>query len=127
MAEDAGADGYATVLHHRDEAHPAAWTADVPAALTALARTELRAFCLAAAAPGPPDSTAVLCADQALFGLLTLVWRTGADLADGLLAALEHLHALAEPFTHSVRLAAIRPGSCRPGGRRRPKRRRRGT
>ncbi|MFK0143186.1 hypothetical protein [Streptomyces murinus] len=38
-------------------------------------------------------------ADQALFALLALVWRTGADLAGDLTSALDRLHALAEPLT----------------------------
>ncbi|MFJ3182343.1 hypothetical protein ACIPJN_28680 [Streptomyces sp. NPDC086796] len=132
-AEDAGADGYAIVLHRLVEAGPAAWTADVPAVLAALHRAELGAFYLAAAAsaahrpgalpagPAPaalaalalrrtlPAPTAgqsaaavVLFADQALFDLLTLVWRTGADLADDLPAALDHLHALAEPLAEPL-------------------------
>lgn len=130
-AGDAGADGYAIVLHHLVEADPAAWTADVPAVLTALDRAELGAFYLAATAnashrpgaltggpapaaraalglrrtlpapaPGQPNPTVLLFADQALFDLLTLVWRTGTDLAEDLTPALDHLHALAAPLTH---------------------------
>ncbi|MEO3978967.1 hypothetical protein [Streptomyces sp. CAU 1734] len=129
-AEDAGADGYAIVLHRLVEAGPAAWSADVPAVLAALGRAELGAFYLAAVAgaahrpgalpagpapaaraalvlrrtlptpaPGRPVPAAVLFADQALFDLLTVVWRTGADLAEDLTSALDHLHALAEPLT----------------------------
>ncbi|MEU6184022.1 hypothetical protein [Streptomyces coeruleorubidus] len=49
-AEDAGADGYAMVLHRLVAADPAAWTTDAPAVLEALARPELGAFYLAAAA-----------------------------------------------------------------------------
>ncbi|GHA75442.1 hypothetical protein GCM10010345_92140 [Streptomyces canarius] len=53
-AEDAGADGYAMVLHRLvaadPAADPAAWTADVPAVLAALQLPELGAFYLAAAA-----------------------------------------------------------------------------
>ncbi|MER0477087.1 hypothetical protein ABR737_01710 [Streptomyces sp. Edi2] len=49
-AEDAGADGYATVLHRLVEADPAAWTADVPGVLATLALPELGAFYLAATA-----------------------------------------------------------------------------
>ncbi len=131
-AEDSGADGYAIVLHRLVEADPAAWSADVPAVLTALDRAELGAFYLAATAntahrpgalpagpapaaraaldlrrtlpapapvPGQPSSTVVLFADQALFDLLTLVWRTGTDLAEDLTPALEHLHTLATPLT----------------------------
>ncbi|MEV7157096.1 hypothetical protein AB0N77_21105 [Streptomyces misionensis] len=41
--EDTGADGYAIVPHRLGEASPAAWTADVPAVLTALSATRLRA------------------------------------------------------------------------------------
>ncbi|SCD32051.1 hypothetical protein GA0115243_100885 [Streptomyces sp. ScaeMP-e83] len=131
-AEDTGADGYAIVLHRLVEADPAAWSADVPAVLTALNRAELGAFYLAATAntahrpgalpagpapaaraalhlrrtlpapapgPGQPSSTVALFADQALFDLLTLVWRTGTDLAEDLTPALEHLHTLATPLT----------------------------
>ncbi|MFE7033126.1 hypothetical protein ACFU9Y_22670 [Streptomyces sp. NPDC057621] len=46
-AEDGGAD--ATVLYCIVEAGPVAWTGDFPAVLAALAGTDLRAFCLAAA------------------------------------------------------------------------------
>ncbi|MDX3695024.1 hypothetical protein PV726_32740 [Streptomyces europaeiscabiei] len=49
-AEDAGADGYHRVLQRLVRADPAAWTADVPQVLAALARPELGAFYLAAAA-----------------------------------------------------------------------------
>ncbi len=49
-APDAGDDGYAMVLHRLVAADPAAWTADVPAVLTALGRPEPAAFYLAAAA-----------------------------------------------------------------------------
>ncbi|MGW0564447.1 hypothetical protein ACWDZ4_28550 [Streptomyces sp. NPDC003016] len=145
-AEDAGADGYAIVLHRLVEADPAAWTADVPAVLTALDRAELGAFYLAATAnaghrpgaltggpapaaraalglrrtlPAPalgqPNPTVLLFADQALFDLLTLVWRTGTDLAEDLTPALDHLHALAAPLTHPTAqppaLAGDLPGS----------------
>ncbi|MER6787923.1 hypothetical protein ABT330_25420 [Streptomyces sp. NPDC000658] len=48
-ASDAGDDGYAMVLHNLVFADPVAWTADVPAVLTALERPELSAFYLAAA------------------------------------------------------------------------------
>ncbi|MDP5315569.1 hypothetical protein [Streptomyces poriferorum] len=140
-AEDTGADGYAIVLHRLVEADPAAWTADVPAVLTALDRAELGAFYLAATAnaahrpgalaggpapaaraalglrrtlpapvPGQPDLTVVLFADQALFDLLTLVWRTGTDLAEDLAPALDHLHALAAPLT----TPAVRPPGLGP-------------
>ncbi|MGW2722412.1 hypothetical protein [Streptomyces sp. NPDC001492] len=66
-----------------------------PAALAAL--TLRRA--LPAPAAGQPPSTAVTFADQAVFDLLSIVWRTGADLAGDLPAALDHLHALAWPLT----------------------------
>ncbi|MFE7485166.1 hypothetical protein [Streptomyces sp. NPDC057552] len=132
-AEDAGADGYAIVLHRLVEAGPAAWSTDVPAVLAALGRAELGAFYLAAVvgaahrpgalpagpapaaraalalrrtlptpAPGQPVPAAVLFADQALFDLLSAVWRTGADFAQDLTSALDHLHALAEPLTRPV-------------------------
>ncbi|MFF7946623.1 hypothetical protein [Streptomyces griseorubiginosus] len=65
-----------------------------PAALAAL--TLRRA--LPAPTAGQPPSTAVTFADQAVFDLLSIVWRTGADLADDLPAVLDHLHALAEPL-----------------------------
>ncbi|WP_316779947.1 hypothetical protein [Streptomyces sasae] len=129
-AADAGADGYAVVLHHLVDADPAAWTADAPGILAALEQPKLGAFYLAAAAtaarssgafptgpaaaavaalqlraalPSPasgnrPDA-ALLFADQALFDLLAHVWRTGADLAGDLPAALAHLHSLAELLT----------------------------
>ncbi|MET9615385.1 hypothetical protein [Kitasatospora indigofera] len=111
-------------------ADPAAWTADIPGVLAALARPELGAFYLAAAATaarrrgafpagpvpaalaaltlrralpapaaGQQPSIAVVSADKALFDLLSVVWRTGTDLADGLPAVLDHLHTLAEPLT----------------------------
>ncbi|MFC8863261.1 hypothetical protein BCL80_11547 [Streptomyces avidinii] len=141
-AEDAGADGYAIVLHRLVEADPAAWSADVPAVLTALDRAELGAFYLAVTAntahrpgalpagpapaaraaldlrrtlpapvPGQPNPTVLLFADQALFDLLTLVWRTGTDLAEDLTPALEHLHALATPLT----IPAVPPPAPGPG------------
>ncbi|MFE4639448.1 hypothetical protein [Streptomyces sp. NPDC056730] len=131
-ASDAGAEGYAMVLHRLVAADPAAWTADVPAVLTSLQLPELGAFYLAAAAvladrPGSAladavtavldvrrrldetapatdaaasddRSTAVFFADQALFDLLTTVWRTDTALAgDQEKAVLAHLHALAAP------------------------------
>ncbi|MES9520806.1 hypothetical protein [Streptomyces capoamus] len=96
----------------------------MPQILEALARPELRAFYLAAAAlaarrpgafpvgpvltalaaltlrrtlpAGQPRSSAALFADQAAFHLLDIVWHTGADLAGDLPAVLDHLHALAE-------------------------------
>ncbi|MGW7196212.1 hypothetical protein [Streptomyces chryseus] len=49
-APDAGAAGYASVLQRLVGADPAAWTADVPLVLDVLARPELGAFYLAAAA-----------------------------------------------------------------------------
>ncbi|MFC8259710.1 hypothetical protein ACFUNF_19245 [Streptomyces sp. NPDC057291] len=129
-APDAGADGYALVLQRLVGADPAAWTADVPGVLAALARPELGAFYLAAAATAArhPDAfptgpaEAVLAAftlsralpapasqhlpDAAEFagrawaGLLSFVWRTGGDLGDDLPAVLDHLRGLAEPLTH---------------------------
>ncbi|MEV7157270.1 hypothetical protein AB0N77_22025 [Streptomyces misionensis] len=97
-APDAGADGYVSVLQRLVEADPAAWTADVPQILEAVARPELRAFYLAAAAlaarrpgafpagpvsaalaaltlrrtlpAGQPRSSTALFVDQAAFGLL---------------------------------------------------------
>ncbi|WP_332758301.1 hypothetical protein [Streptomyces sp. MT206] len=128
-AQDAGADGYAIELHRLVQAAPDAWTADVPQLLAALARPDLGAFYLAAAATaagtpgafpagpaaaalaaltlrralpaaaGHQPSTAVLFADQALFDLLGVVWRTGADLGAELPAVLDHLRDLAEPLT----------------------------
>ncbi|MFD8396369.1 hypothetical protein ACFV2N_46160 [Streptomyces sp. NPDC059680] len=129
-AQDAGADGYARVLERLVWSDPAAWTTDVPRVLAALARPELGAFYLAAAAtaarrpgafpagpvpaalaaltlrralPAPATggqpSPAVEFADQAVFDLLSVVWRTGADLAHHLPAVLDHLHTLAEPLT----------------------------
>ncbi|MFE6157249.1 hypothetical protein, partial [Streptomyces sp. NPDC057889] len=136
-ASDAGADGYAMVLHRLVAADPAAWTADVPAVLAALQLPELGAFYLAAAAvladrsgalpvsapadaitaaldvrrrldgpapaPGTDDvdgrSTAVLFAEQALFDLITTVWRTDTALAgDQEKSVLAHLKALAAPL-----------------------------
>ncbi|MBW8797851.1 MAG: hypothetical protein JF597_30975 [Streptomyces sp.] len=135
--DDAGAEGYAMVLHRLIATDPAAWTADVPAVLAALQLPELGAFYLAAAAvladrPGTLSgsaltdavtavldvrrrldettsatdtaaaddrSTAVFFADQALFDLITTVWRTDTALADDQeKAVLAHLHALAAPL-----------------------------
>ncbi|MEU6071061.1 hypothetical protein ABZ864_43120 [Streptomyces sp. NPDC047082] len=70
----------------------------VPAALAAL--TLRRSLPAPAAGQQPP--TAVVFADRALFELLNLVWRTGADLAVDLPAVLDHLHALAEPLTRPI-------------------------
>ncbi|WP_206305151.1 hypothetical protein [Streptomyces sp. B29(2018)] len=156
-AEDAGADGYAIVLHRLVGAGPAAWATDVPAVFAALGRAELGAFYLAAvagaahrpgalpagpapaaraalvlrrtlpavAAPGQPVPAAVLFADQALFDLLTAVWRTGADFAEDLTSALDHLYALAEPLTRPRRPdARTRTGHRRARARRRTGRRR---
>ncbi|MFD3422130.1 hypothetical protein [Streptomyces decoyicus] len=53
----------------------------------------------------------VVFADRAVFGLLRAVWRTGADLAAGLPAVLEHLRTLAEPLT---RTAGPPGGSSKP-------------
>jgi hypothetical protein len=41
----------------------------------------------------------MLFADEAVFDLLNVVWRAGADLADDLPAVLDHLRDLAEPLT----------------------------
>ncbi|MFJ2217377.1 hypothetical protein ACIQVO_00010 [Streptomyces sp. NPDC101062] len=50
------------------------------------------------AAASDDRSTAVFFADQALFDLLTTVWRTDTALAgDQEKAVLAHLHALAAP------------------------------
>ncbi|MFJ2218177.1 hypothetical protein ACIQVO_38250 [Streptomyces sp. NPDC101062] len=117
-AEDAGAAGYATVLQRLVAADPGAWTADVPAVLAALARPELGAFYLAAAAaavrrpgafpagpagpvlaaldlsralPAPADPhvpDAADCAGRAWSGLLAFVWRTGTDGLGGDLPAV---------------------------------------
>ncbi|MFH9862862.1 hypothetical protein [Streptomyces sp. NPDC017202] len=128
-APDAGAAGYAIVLQCLVAAAPAAWTADVPHVLAALARPKLAAFYLAATAnaarrPGAfpagvaeavlaaltlsralpaPASPYVLdaaeFAGRAWSGLLNFVWRTGTGLAGDQSAVLNHLHALAEPLT----------------------------
>ncbi|MEU1352123.1 hypothetical protein [Streptomyces sp. NPDC005795] len=113
---------------------PAAWTADVPAVLTALGAPVLRAFYLAAVqeaadqpgtlpgrnldhaiaaaldlhppAPqsGPePEGLLERYAQTALFGLLAEGWARPAGpagLGPLLPAALDRLHALAEPLTH---------------------------
>jgi hypothetical protein len=70
----------------------------LPAVLAALA---LRCS-LPAPAPGQQLPTAVVFADRALFDLLNLAWRTGANLAADLPAVLDHLHSLAEPLTRRV-------------------------
>ncbi|WP_282108082.1 hypothetical protein [Streptomyces sp. RK31] len=128
-APDAGAAGYAIVLQRLVAADPVAWTADVPAVLTALVLPELGAFYLAAAAAaarrpeafpaGPAEAllaaltlsrTLPVPADphvpdageyagRAWSGLLTFVWRTGGDLGGHLPAVLDRLHTLAEPLT----------------------------
>ncbi|MFJ4700463.1 hypothetical protein ACIP5N_22210 [Streptomyces sp. NPDC088768] len=77
---------------HRPGALPAGPAEAARAALD-LRRT------LPVAAPGQPVPAAVLFADQALFDLLTVVWRTGADLAEDLTSALDHLHTLTKPLT----------------------------
>ncbi len=46
--------------------------------------------------------------------MLTVVWRTGAELAEDLTSALDHLHALAEPPTHPA-APALDEGPA-PGG-----------
>ncbi|MFK0142468.1 hypothetical protein [Streptomyces murinus] len=73
----------------------------LPAGPAAAARAalDLRRTLPAVTVPGQPVPAAVLFADQALFDLLTVVWRTGADLAEDLTPALDHLHTLAEPLT----------------------------
>ncbi|WP_247701350.1 hypothetical protein [Streptomyces sp. RM72] len=128
-APDAGAAGYAIVLQRLVAADPAAWTADVPAVLTALVLPELGAFYLAAAAaaarrpgafpagpaeavlaaltlsrtlPAPADPhipDAGEYAGRAWSGLLTFEWRTGGDLGGHLPTVLDRLHTLAEPLT----------------------------
>ncbi|WP_405191712.1 hypothetical protein OG473_39260 [Streptomyces anulatus] len=53
-------------------------------------------------APAGPDGDRIvlLCADEAVFGLLTEAWQRPPCLAEGLLpAALAHLHTLAEQLT----------------------------
>ncbi|MFE1367229.1 hypothetical protein ACFW84_23740 [Streptomyces anulatus] len=56
------------------------------------------------AAAGPDgDGIVLLCADEAVFGLLTEAWQRPPCLAEGLLpAALAHLHALAEQLTRTT-------------------------
>ncbi|MEO3978966.1 hypothetical protein [Streptomyces sp. CAU 1734] len=128
-APDAGTPGYATVLRRLVAADPGAWTADVPAQLAALARPELGAYYLAAAAavvhhpgafpagpagavlaaldlsralPAPADPhvpDAADCAGRAWSGLLAFVWRTGGGLGGALPAVLDRLRTLAEPLT----------------------------
>ncbi|MEU4077729.1 hypothetical protein [Streptomyces venezuelae] len=128
-APDAGAAGYAIVLRRLVAAAPVAWTADVPAVLTALVLPELGAFYLAAAAAaarrpgafpaGPADAVLAALtlsrtlpapadphvpdageyAGRAWSGLLTFVWRTGGDLDGHLPTVLDRLHTLAEPLT----------------------------
>ncbi|MFB8401143.1 hypothetical protein [Streptomyces sp. NPDC055912] len=137
-APDAGADGYARVLQHLVGAAPAAWTAEVPQVLAALARPELGAFYLAATAtavrhpdafptgpagavlaaltlsralPAPASSHVPDAADfagRAWSALLSFAWRTGGDLGGDLPAVLDHLRTLAEPLT--------RPAAPPPGG-----------
>lgn len=70
---------------------------DGPGAAALAALTLRRA--LPAPSAGQPQSTAVLFADQALFDLLSVVWRTGADLAGDLPDVLDHLRDLAAPLT----------------------------
>ncbi|WP_443977607.1 hypothetical protein [Streptomyces anulatus] len=128
-APDAGATGYAIVLQRLVAADPAAWTADVPAVLTALVLPELGAFYLAAAAsavrrpgafpagpaeavlaalslsgtlPAPADPhipDAGEYAGRAWSRLLAFVWRTGDGLGGHLTAVLDRLHTLVEPLT----------------------------
>ncbi|MFC8704904.1 hypothetical protein ACFUIV_22335 [Streptomyces anulatus] len=128
-APDAGAAGYAIVVQRLVAADPAAWTADVPALLTALVLPELGAFYLAAAAAtvrrpgafpaGPADAVLAALtlsrtlpapadphipdageyAGRAWSGLLAFVWRTGDGLGGHLPTVLDRLHTLAEPLT----------------------------
>ncbi len=128
-APDAGADGYARVLQRLVAADPVAWTADVSQVLAALARPELGAFYLAAAATaarhrdafptGPAEAVlaaltlsralpapasphvpdAAEFAGRAWSGLLNFVWRTGGDLGGDLPAVLDQLHGLAGLLT----------------------------
>ncbi|MFI1530673.1 hypothetical protein [Streptomyces griseus] len=128
-APDAGAVGYAIVLQRLVAAEPAAWTADVPALLTALVLPELGAFYLAAAAaavrrpgafragpaeavlaaltlsrtlPAPADPhipDAGEYASRAWSRLLAFAWRTGDGLSGHLPTVLGRLHSLVEPLT----------------------------
>jgi hypothetical protein len=128
-AQDAGADRHARLLDRLVSADRAAWTADIPAVLEALGVPALRAFYLAALQeasgrpgvlpdealvhavagtlrlhnPAPASETARRFAHAALLGLLAEAWTrpAGPPCLGGLLpAALDHLHALAEPLTH---------------------------
>lgn len=115
------------VLHCLVQAAPAAWiTGDLPAVLAGLARwSSARSTAVATAAhrlgrppgwPGPggtghpraaprlarpaagqPSFNAVLFTDTAPLKLATLVWRTGTDLAGGLLAVLDRLRLARTP------------------------------
>ncbi|MFE0775388.1 hypothetical protein [Streptomyces sp. NPDC058861] len=144
-APDAGAAGYALVLRRLVGADPAAWTADVPRVLAALARPELAASYLAATAaavrhpgafptgvaqtvraaltlsrtlPAPADlhvPDAAELAGRAWSGLLRFAWRTGEGLGDDLPAVLDRLHTLAEPLTRPAALSPPAPGAG-PGG-----------
>lgn len=87
-AEDAGADGYALVLHRLVAADPVAWTADVPSVLQALGRPESAAYYLAAAAalagwpgvlPGAALATTVAAALELRRGLGEQVPKVGPD------------------------------------------------
>ncbi|MFB6904872.1 hypothetical protein ACFCWB_11465 [Streptomyces bacillaris] len=125
-APDAGASGYAMMLHRLVGADPGAWTADVPAVLGALALPELGAFYLAAAThhpdafpnglaepvhaaltltsalPPPADPhapDAAECVGRAWSNLLDHVWHTGSDLDGALPTILDRLHTLAAPLT----------------------------
>ncbi|MFE3632333.1 hypothetical protein [Streptomyces goshikiensis] len=92
----------------------AATAADTPGAFpvgpaaAALAALTLRRA-LPADAASHQSSAAVLFADQALFDLLGVVWRTGAGLGAELPDVLDHLHTLAEPLTHPAAPAATGP------------------
>ncbi|MFJ2572276.1 hypothetical protein ACIOYT_17960 [Streptomyces halstedii] len=113
-ADDAYSVAYAELLNRLVAAAPAAWTANVPAVLTQLGPPVLRGCYLAAAAHRPnilpqdnlshaldaalrlrrsahaaagPDGDRIvlLCADEAVFGLLTEAWQRPPCLAEGLL------------------------------------------
>lgn len=142
-ATGAGADRHARLLGRLVSADVAAWTADVPAVLDALAVPELRALYLAALQeaadrpgalpdkalahavagalrlgdPAPAAETARRFAEAALIGLLTEAWRRPAGppcLGDLLPAALAHLHALAQPLTHPADEVPARAESVGP-------------
>ncbi|WP_232792165.1 hypothetical protein [Actinacidiphila yeochonensis] len=116
-APDAGADGYAMVLHRLVAADPAAWTADPSAVLAALELPELGAFYLAAAAlhaerPGAFPGRTLTGAVTAALGLRRALdgpapgagQRTAAGRGDGLLFADQ---ALADLLTAVWRTGAV--------------------